>query len=140
MSFLTSQMLISGVGGGAKVQWHSIYEEHHTEEPQQYSAKAMRRMTAASQYSLVQLPVAILGLTGRLRRPYNVRSICIYQDGWSLGSGLGAVQTETMIQAEEDWPTDLIPNIPIANTPQLLFSFLYFISNGILSKMALAVE
>jgi hypothetical protein len=39
-----------------------------------------------------------------------------------------------------NWPTELIPNVVVANTPQLLFSILYFTSNSILTNMTLARE
>jgi hypothetical protein len=54
-------------------------------------------------------------------------------------SGLASINTKTMIDTL-NWPGGLIPNTLIANTPQLIFSALYFMCNAILTNMALAAE
>ncbi|KAL6232306.1 hypothetical protein BDW75DRAFT_218083 [Aspergillus navahoensis] len=54
-------------------------------------------------------------------------------------SGLAAVSTKTMIESL-NWPRGLIPNVLIANIPQLIFSGLYFMSNSILTNMTLSGE
>lgn len=60
------------------------------------------------------------------------------EDGiWT--SGLGGINPGTII-AGKHWPTELIPNILVANAAQLIFSVLYFMSNSILTNTALAVE
>lgn len=56
---------------------------------------------------------------------------------WS--SGLGAIQSNTMIQTN-NWPEELIPNVLIANIPQLIYSLLYVLCNGILTSITLADE
>ncbi|KAL4992675.1 hypothetical protein BDW68DRAFT_184165 [Aspergillus falconensis] len=54
-------------------------------------------------------------------------------------SGLAAVSTKTMISSL-NWPSGLIPNVLIANVPQLIYSGLYFMSNSILTNMTLCSE
>lgn len=54
-------------------------------------------------------------------------------------SGLGAVRSGTII-SHGGWPSELIPNVLIANVPQLVYSLLYILSNGILTSMTLAAE
>lgn len=54
-------------------------------------------------------------------------------------SGLGAVQQNTMVN-DVNWPEELVPNVLIANIPQLIYSVLYVLSNGILTNMTLAGE
>lgn len=54
-------------------------------------------------------------------------------------SGLGTVQHNTIIN-DENWPEELVPNVLIVNSPQLIYSVLYVLSNGILTNMALAGE
>ncbi len=54
-------------------------------------------------------------------------------------SGLGTVQSNTIIY-NNNWPGDLIPNVLIANVPQLIYSVLYVLANGIFTNMALAGE
>ncbi|KAL4950215.1 hypothetical protein BDW69DRAFT_187553 [Aspergillus filifer] len=76
--------------------------------------------------------VLCLGLLGRGLSFLNNTSAI-----WT--SGLGAINTQTMVDAL-GWPSGLIPNVLIANIPQLVFSFLYFMSNAILTNMTLASE
>ncbi|BCS30580.1 uncharacterized protein APUU_80883S [Aspergillus puulaauensis] len=56
---------------------------------------------------------------------------------WS--SGLGAIQSNTMV-TNNTWPEELIPNVLLANIPQLIYSFLYVLCNGILTSITLADE
>lgn len=56
---------------------------------------------------------------------------------WKLG--LGAVDPLTILKGDH-WPISLIANSLIANTPQTIFSVLYFILNGVFSTMVLAAE
>ncbi|KAL4799209.1 hypothetical protein BDV19DRAFT_385460 [Aspergillus venezuelensis] len=125
-----------------KVDWgvYSVPDEKEFEnDGQVYDATPKRRWRALSRARwviclfLYTASLALcLGLLGRgLSLLDNTSSI------WT--SGLGAVNTETMIDAL-GWPGGLIPNVLIANIPQLIFSFLYFMSNAILTNMTLASE
>ncbi|BAE65698.1 unnamed protein product [Aspergillus oryzae RIB40] len=57
----------------------------------------------------------------------------------NLWSGLGITNTETLISGNT-WPPSLLTNTIIANTPQIIFSVLYFTSNSVLTTMTLAAE
>jgi hypothetical protein len=48
--------------------------------------------------------------------------------------GLGAVNSQTLITGS-GWVTSLIPNTLVANTPQLIFSIIYFAFNGIFTAI-----
>ncbi|CAG8898638.1 unnamed protein product [Penicillium egyptiacum] len=52
---------------------------------------------------------------------------------------LGAIIADTLIKGD-NWPNTLLPNVLIANAPQLIFSFLYFAFNALLTAMTLAAE
>ncbi|KAB8234257.1 uncharacterized protein BDW43DRAFT_318876 [Aspergillus alliaceus] len=56
-----------------------------------------------------------------------------------IWSGLGITNTETLISGDA-WPSSLLANTIIANTPQVIFSILYFASNSVFTAMALAAE
>ncbi|KAB8263109.1 hypothetical protein BDV32DRAFT_9105 [Aspergillus pseudonomiae] len=56
-----------------------------------------------------------------------------------IWSGLGITNTDTLISGNA-WPPSLITNTIIANTPQVVFSMLYFVSNSVLTAMTLAAE
>ncbi|KAL4924160.1 uncharacterized protein BDV17DRAFT_275337 [Aspergillus undulatus] len=56
-----------------------------------------------------------------------------------FGTSSSQVHSSTLIKGE-GWPTSLIANTIIANTPQLIFSLLYFVLNSILTAMTLAAE
>lgn len=56
---------------------------------------------------------------------------------WS--GGLGALNSQTIVRGT-GWPTSLIANTIIANTPQAVFSILYFASNAVFTTMSLAAE
>ncbi|KXG52210.1 uncharacterized protein PGRI_084940 [Penicillium griseofulvum] len=52
---------------------------------------------------------------------------------------LGSTVTDTLIKGPK-WPDTLELNVIIANAPQLIFSFLYFAFNSLLTTMALGAE
>lgn len=52
---------------------------------------------------------------------------------------LGAVTSKLQITTK-GWPSDFLPNVLIANSPQLIFSLLYFAFNGLLTAMCFAAE
>lgn len=56
---------------------------------------------------------------------------------WSIG--LGAPNQQTLSQGE-GWPSVIIALIFIANSPQVIFSTLYFAFNSLISAMTLAHE
>ncbi|GAM37162.1 hypothetical protein TCE0_022f06842 [Talaromyces pinophilus] len=56
---------------------------------------------------------------------------------WTIA--LGDVNTSTLIYAHT-WPSTFLSNVLIANTPQILFSCLYFAFNGLLTSMCVAAE
>lgn len=76
-----------------------------------------------------------------------VTCTCLLGYGLSqIGSGvdiwkqqLGAIVAGALIKGSS-WPNSLISNVFIANSPQLIFSFLYFAFNSLLTTMALAAE
>lgn len=52
---------------------------------------------------------------------------------------MGAIQSSTIVR-NNNWPDQLIPNVLMANIPQLIYSLIYVLSNGIMTSMALADE
>ncbi|RAH70543.1 uncharacterized protein BO66DRAFT_450920 [Aspergillus aculeatinus CBS 121060] len=52
---------------------------------------------------------------------------------------LGSSTSKTIIYGD-NWPSSLISNVLIANMPQLIFSFLYFAFNALITTMTLAAE
>ncbi|OJJ99641.1 hypothetical protein ASPACDRAFT_52322 [Aspergillus aculeatus ATCC 16872] len=71
---------------------------------------------------------------------YGVSQISSNQSGtnaWTLG--LGAVTSNSLISGLH-WPTSLVKNVLIANSPQLVFSFLYLAFNGLLTCLTMAAE
>jgi hypothetical protein len=76
---------------------------------------------------LLLLFFAIISLT-----PVQIRSI------WKLK--LRTVDPISIV-SDNNWPnSDIIPNALIANSPQVIFSFLYFAFNALLTAMCLANE
>lgn len=53
---------------------------------------------------------------------------------------LGTVSSKTVITVPGGWPNGFLPNVLIANSPQLIFSLLYFAFNSLLTSMCLAAE
>ncbi|KAL2807889.1 hypothetical protein BJX63DRAFT_410906 [Aspergillus granulosus] len=69
---------------------------------------------------------------------YGVAKIKASKTGlWT--SGFAATDTRTMVSTYY-WPANLISNSLVANIPHLLFSSLYFLTNGVLTTMALSTE
>ncbi|KAJ5937109.1 hypothetical protein N7466_003559 [Penicillium verhagenii] len=63
-----------------------------------------------------------------------------YQDGSSpFTEGLGSVGSSTLIYGD-NWPSSIIGNVLIANSPQLIFSLIYFAFNSLLTSMTLSAE
>ncbi|BCS26984.1 uncharacterized protein APUU_60032A [Aspergillus puulaauensis] len=56
---------------------------------------------------------------------------------WKLG--LGAADPLTILKGDH-WPVSLIANSLIANTPQAIFSVLYFVFNSVFTTMGLSAE
>ena len=56
---------------------------------------------------------------------------------WSAGPQTLEIQT---LITGETWPTSLTSNTIVANTPQLIYSMLYFALNAIMTKMTLAAK
>ena len=54
-------------------------------------------------------------------------------------AGLQALEIQTLITGET-WPTSLTSNTIAANTPQLIYSMLYYALNALMTKMTLAAE
>ncbi|CAI7608869.1 unnamed protein product [Penicillium viridicatum] len=99
-------------------------------------------------------PILTIGdaIASFLRRPdrwFTAVAICISLLFYGLsriGTGvdiwkqeLGSTVTDTLITGSK-WPNILELNVFIANIPQLIFSFLYFAFNSLLTTMALAAE
>ncbi|KAJ5902093.1 hypothetical protein N7495_002621 [Penicillium taxi] len=53
--------------------------------------------------------------------------------------GLGTAGSENLVTGT-NWPSSFVPIVLIANSPQLIFSILYFTFNGFLTSMTLAAE
>ncbi|KAJ5155144.1 hypothetical protein N7492_007947 [Penicillium capsulatum] len=53
--------------------------------------------------------------------------------------GFGKVSPDTLVTGP-DWPDSLLQIILLVNLPQILLSLIYFIANGLLTRMFLAVE
>ncbi|KAE8405751.1 hypothetical protein BDV37DRAFT_292944 [Aspergillus pseudonomiae] len=87
----------------------------------------------------------LLGLVSYTLTIAIVISLCVFgvstirdkSSTWTMG--LGAVNAQTLITGT-NWVTSLISNALIANTPQLLFSMIYFTFNAIFTAMTLAAE
>ncbi|GAB1191853.1 hypothetical protein APSETT444_001036 [Aspergillus pseudonomiae] len=87
----------------------------------------------------------LLGLVSYTLAIAIVTSLCVFgvstirdkSSTWTMG--LGAVNAQTLITGT-NWVTSLISNALIANTPQLLFSMIYFTFNAIFTAMTLAAE
>jgi hypothetical protein len=58
-------------------------------------------------------------------------------DAWT--TQLGATNANTLINSDS-WPNSVLANVIIANLPQLIFSFIYFAFNSLLTSMCLAAE
>ncbi|KAL4945746.1 hypothetical protein BDV06DRAFT_229945 [Aspergillus oleicola] len=125
-----------------KVHWSAYsapVEKESDDETLVYDAAPKRRWTALSRarwatclFLYISSLALCLGLLG-----HGLSLLENTSDIWT--SGLGAVNTQTMIDTL-GWPGGLIPNVLIANIPQLIFSFLYFMSNAILTNITLASE
>ncbi|KAL3484732.1 hypothetical protein BJX62DRAFT_218377 [Aspergillus germanicus] len=140
-TFLTSKLGHLGVKISDKLTLVSYSSPHQQcpAEPIMYRSEPKRRWSSLSltrwviclftYTSLLILCVALL--------IYGVTRIDDQSGLWT--SGLASINTKTMIDTL-NWPGGLIPNTLIANTPQLIFSALYFMCNAILTNMALAAE
>ncbi|KAK6811974.1 hypothetical protein RU639_012298 [Aspergillus parasiticus] len=84
---------------------------------------------------LISYTVAIIICIGLLI--FGVLSMRDKTNTWTMG--LGAINTQTLITGTR-WVTSLISNVLVANTPQLLFSIIYFTFNAIFTAMTLAAE
>ncbi|KAL4765307.1 uncharacterized protein BDW70DRAFT_147018 [Aspergillus foveolatus] len=108
-------------------------------KPLRYSAMPKRRWTSLSRARwvtcLLTYMASIAVCIGLLSR--GIATMGSTEGVWT--SGLAAVSTKTMIESLY-WPRGLIPNVLIANIPQLIYSGLYFMSNSILTNMALSCE
>ncbi|KAL2783693.1 hypothetical protein BJX66DRAFT_116816 [Aspergillus keveii] len=63
-----------------------------------------------------------------------------FHDGPEVWSAeFGSIDPKAVIKSDT-WPSSLTANTLIANTPQLLFSLLYFAFNALLTGMAIAAE
>ncbi|KAL3465623.1 hypothetical protein BJX64DRAFT_285228 [Aspergillus heterothallicus] len=118
------------------------------QEPLKYNAAPKRRWSALSTarwilylitYGISIIICISLLLYGLSAVGYFTPSDHTADGIWSLS--LGAISPLTMITcAAALWPKTLIPATLLANTPQLIFTILYFMSNSILTAMALATE
>ncbi|KAL4748930.1 hypothetical protein BDW72DRAFT_195371 [Aspergillus terricola var. indicus] len=108
-------------------------------KPLRYSATPKQRWTSLSRARwvtcLLTYVASLAVCVGLLSR--GLTTMGSTEGIWT--SGLAAVSTNTMIQSL-DWPRGLIPNVLIANIPQLIYSGLYFMSNSILTTMTLSGE
>ncbi|KAL3448253.1 hypothetical protein BJX65DRAFT_275360 [Aspergillus insuetus] len=140
-TFLTSKLGHLGVKISDKLTLgsYSSPHQHCPDEPVMYHAEPKRRW---SSLSLTRWVICLFTYTSTLilcvaLLIYGVTRIDDQSGLWT--SGLASINTKTMIDTL-NWPGGLIPNTLIANTPQLIFSVLYFMCNAILTNMALAAE
>ncbi|KAL4907877.1 hypothetical protein BDW74DRAFT_189275 [Aspergillus multicolor] len=141
-------LLTIGDGIGSFLRWPNkktgdncllTREAENNPNPPRYNAIPKRRWSSLSMtrwiVCLSTYVVSIAICIGLLL--FGVAHIDNPSEAWT--AGLAAVSTQTMIQSP-NWPTGLIPNVLIANAPQLIYSGLYFMTNSILTNMALASE
>ncbi|KAL4889597.1 hypothetical protein BDV59DRAFT_210270, partial [Aspergillus ambiguus] len=108
-------------------------------QPDEYIPKRRLWGSAASRrrwiFGISFWIVAIVGCIILLK--YGVSQIKYGSNIWK--APLGEVNASTLIRGDS-WPNSLIPIVIIANMPQLIFSFLYFATNSLLTAMNLAAE
>ncbi|RDW69067.1 uncharacterized protein DSM5745_08827 [Aspergillus mulundensis] len=110
--------------------------------PQKYSSRRRRRWSSLSTarwiFAIFTSISSIAVTLALLAYGFHRITLTSSTDGiWT--SGLAVVDTRTMINTI-NWPSSLIINTLIANTPQLIFSAFYFTLNSILTTMALSTE
>ncbi|OQE36889.1 hypothetical protein PENCOP_c011G05832 [Penicillium coprophilum] len=115
------------------------FKKRPLEEPKPFSTTRRRWGSALSlrrwTFSIIMWIIAI--------------ATCLFLLGYGLsriGQGvyiwdlpLGTTVADTLITGAH-WPNNLELNVIIANVPQLIFSFLYFAFNSLLTTMTLAAE
>ncbi|OQE44821.1 hypothetical protein PENCOP_c002G08560 [Penicillium coprophilum] len=108
-------------------------------EPRRYDRKRRRWGSAVSirrwVFSIFLGLLAIIACIALL--VYGISQIRSKSTVWQ--ATLGEVNPGTLIIGN-GWPSTLIPIVIIANIPQLLFSFLYFAFNSLLTAMNIAAE
>ncbi|CAG7937860.1 unnamed protein product [Penicillium nalgiovense] len=108
-------------------------------EPRKYVGKRRRWGSAVSTrrwvFSISFWLIAILACI--LLLVYGISQIKTGSAVWR--ATLGEVNASTLIKGDH-WPGTLIPIVIIANIPQLIFSFLYFAFNSLLTAMNIAAE
>ncbi|KAE8162407.1 hypothetical protein BDV40DRAFT_288545 [Aspergillus tamarii] len=109
-----------------------------TSRPLPYEAKPQRWATAVS---ILRWTICIICYTIAIAICIGLLCFGLSQisNKGKIWSGLGITNTETLISGNA-WPPSLITNTIIANTPQVIFSVLYFASNSVLTAMTLAAE
>lgn len=66
--------------------------------------------------------------------------LALSEDGHEVWNAeFGSINAQALIKGNS-WPESMVGNTIIANTPQLIFSALYFVFNGVITIMTLAAE
>ncbi|KAJ5082659.1 hypothetical protein N7532_011702 [Penicillium argentinense] len=108
-------------------------------EPRVYNGKIKRWGSAVSArrwiFSISFWLLAIITCIVLLL--YGISQIKSHSTVWK--TTLNEINASTLIKGDH-WPQTLIPIVIIANTPQLIFSFLYFAFNSLLTAMNFAAE
>ncbi|KAJ6188446.1 hypothetical protein N7519_003354 [Penicillium mononematosum] len=95
------------------------------------SAVSTRRWVFLISFWFIAILVCIILLV------YGISQINAGSPVWR--ATLGEANASTLIKGG-NWPSTLIPIVIIANIPQLIFSFLYFAFNSLLTAMNIAAE
>ncbi|KAL4796123.1 hypothetical protein BDV19DRAFT_361546 [Aspergillus venezuelensis] len=118
----------------------TLYSAHRLRTdftPMAYTKKQRRRHSAASRCQwatlLVCWLIAIVICAALLIHANRSDGSAVWD------ASFGSINAQALIKGS-NWPTSLISNTLIANTPQLLFSILYFAFNSTMSKICLAAE
>ncbi|KAF9885044.1 hypothetical protein FE257_000775 [Aspergillus nanangensis] len=109
--------------------------------PLEYNDRPKRWASAASKGRwavCVSLNTVALGICGGLLA-WGLVKMQMNGDSHTWNLGFGVVNPQTFITGYT-WPSDLITNTIIANTPQVVFSILYLTVNSVWTSMTLAAE
>ncbi|KAL4736185.1 hypothetical protein BDV11DRAFT_207832 [Aspergillus similis] len=143
-------LLTIGDGIGSFLRWpdettegNCLLTREIPEEPEikplRYSAMPKRRWRSLSRARWVTCLLTYMASLAVCIGLLSRGTITMRSTAGIWTSGLAAISTKTMIESL-NWPRGLIPNVLIANIPQLVYSGLYFMSNSILTSMTLSGE
>ncbi|KAL3454137.1 hypothetical protein BJX65DRAFT_292349 [Aspergillus insuetus] len=112
----------------------SIFGYYNPQPKRRWRSVSISRWTVVSfMYTSSVILATVLLIFGIAVQSHAVTT----SDLWT--AGFAAIDTRTMISTWY-WSSDLVTNSLIANLPHLIFSSLYFLTNGVLTTMALSTE